>query len=123
MLAFAEARHLDTKALTSLCQVVRRGDEDEVQRLMARLRREQSRPRATPSWYALLYAVPADFAPRLAALEAELAALPEPARAARLDEVRQQVNRMAGALEGLQGILTRGAPRADTDDGRHPRPA
>jgi hypothetical protein len=105
ILAFAEERRLSTEALVTLSQVVRRGDEDEVQRVMARLRRERQAPRAAVSWAKLLYAIPADYPPRVAALQAELAALTGKARHDRLEELRQQVGRMRGALAALEALL------------------
>jgi hypothetical protein len=113
ILAFAEERRLPTEAVVTLCQVVRRGDEDEVQRIMARLRRERQAPRVAPSWQSVLYAVPADYAPRIAALEAELAALTGKARRDRLDELRRQIGRMRGALAALEALAASVASQSE----------
>ena len=92
ILAIAAAHGLDDKALASLCQVYRRNDEDEIQRVLAGLRRGvPGKGRTAVSWEPLVSALPLDVDRRLAAMDAELAALPPRQRDKRLAQVRQQI--------------------------------
>ncbi len=87
-----KANGLDDKALASLCQVYRRNDEDEIQRVLAGLRRGvPGKGRTAVSWEPLVSALPLDVDRRLAAMDAELAALPPRQRDKRLAQVRQQI--------------------------------
>ncbi len=91
ILAFAQRRGLSSKEIATLANVARRGDRDEVRRVMARLAREEtSRQRTSVSWDTLLHAVPKDVWQRCQALRAELEALPAQHRRARLDAMWEQ---------------------------------
>ena len=107
ILAFAQAQSLSTEGLKTLCSAVRRGDEDEVQRIMARLRKERQAPRATPSWHRLLYAIPADYGPLVAALDAEIGALSGREQQARLEETERTIALMEGAAAALRALVAR----------------
>lgn len=88
---FIARQGLGGREATTLVKVMRSGDRDAVQRVMARLAREDTgRQRASVSWEPLLHAVPRDLESRCAALFAELKALPEPLRAVRLAAMQEQ---------------------------------
>jgi hypothetical protein len=86
------ARHgLGRREATSLVNVVKSGEPDAVQRVMARLAKEDvTRQRAAVSWEPLLRAVPKDVSVRCEALFAELKALPDAQRQTRLGTMREQ---------------------------------
>jgi hypothetical protein len=100
-------RHsLGSRETRSLAQAVRRGSRDDVQRIMSRLAREDvHRSRAAVSWEPLLHAIPRDVSPRLAALHAELEALPEERRAVRLHSLREQRTLMVEVIRSFDELL------------------
>ena len=90
--AFAVRRRLTSKEIGTLAQVARAGDRDAVQRVMARLAKEERAPQRTAvSWEPLLHAVPRDLDRRCQALEAELAALDPDKRQVRLNAMKEQM--------------------------------
>lgn len=89
--AFIARQGLGGREAITLVKVMRSGDRDAVQRVMARLAREDTgRQRASISWEPLLHAIPKDLDPRCAALYAELKALPEHLRLVRLQAMQEQ---------------------------------
>lgn len=106
VIGFARRRGLSAKEVTSLAQVARSGDRDAVQRVMARLAREQGpRQRTTVSWEPLLHAVPRDLWQRCQSLRAELEALPSDHRRARLNALWDQDRLLQALHDEFQRIF------------------
>jgi hypothetical protein len=115
IVAVAVQRGLNGAETASLARLARDGDRDEVARLLARLRRaEAARPRVGVSWESLLRAVPQDYPRRVDALRAELQALPERARLARLADVERQIERLTGLRALFETILSEHQPAPDS---------
>lgn len=113
IVAIAVQRGLNSAETATLARLARDGDRDEVARLLARLRRgAAARPRVAVSWEALLHAVPQDYPRRVEALRAELAALPDRARQARLADIERQIERLAGLRALFEAVLVEHRPAA-----------
>jgi hypothetical protein len=115
---FVRRYRLNARETQSLARVARNGDRDEVARIMARLQRaEPPRRRTSVSWEALLHAIPEDWAPRCAALRAEMRALSPEARAARIDAMRQQLPRLAAVAAVFEEMVDLFGPPAASRGG------
>ena len=115
--AFVARRNLAAREVSSLVQVVRSGDRDQVRRVMARLAGEESgRKRVAPSWEEILHATPKDFEARCQALLAELRALRPELRRARLETVREQAGLSQALARELNEIVALFAGDSLIDD-------
>lgn len=104
--AFIARQGLGSREAATLAKVVRSGDRDAVQRVMARLAKEEvTRQRVSISFEALLHAIPEDFPSRCAALHAELQALSDELRAVRLRTMREQSQRARGLIREFEEML------------------
>ena len=104
--AFIARQGLGSREAATLAKVVRSGDRDAVQRVMARLAKEEvTRQRVSISFEALLHAIPEDYPSRCAALHAELHALSDELRAVRLRTMREQSQRARGLIREFDEIL------------------
>ena len=103
---FVQRHHLSDEAVKTLTRVIRAGDADEVEHIMARLSKERiGQARASVSWEKLLFAIPEDYAQRGEALRAELAALTPERRATRLGEIKHQLPRLAAVQALFEALL------------------
>lgn len=91
VVAFIARQGLGRREATTLVKVVRSGDRDAVQRVMAKLAKEDvGRQRASVSWETLMHALPRDLEGRCVALHAELLALDDDRRRVRLQTMHEQ---------------------------------
>jgi ParB-like chromosome segregation protein Spo0J len=111
-------RHkLSVRDVEALAALVRSGDQEAVRRRMARFTgTEEKVARTSISWEALLHAVPEDMWVRCRALRAELEALPDERRRARLLAMRKQVSLARALADEFERVLADFEPAtADPD--------